>query len=234
MAEKKAAKAKKAKARRERSERRFEPGQTQTNNLAVIAGMIGSLGLGAGVYAQWFQDPPLGFASWLVAGGAVVLGGALWFGDSGAVPVRVGDAGLAIEKGSELSRLAWCDIERIYTEKDELVVKGDELTLTLPLKAHALAAAWVLSEAARRVPDVLDVQRKLADELPKPRETDGTVVKIDSLQIAGKNCAASDRPIAFERDARLCPNCAEVYHKDSVPKKCVTCENDLGDRAVKV
>jgi len=59
-------------------------------------------------------------------------------------------------------------------------------------------------------------------------------VKIDSLQIAGKNCAASDRPIAFERDARLCPNCAEVYHKDSVPKKCVTCENDLGDRAVKV
>jgi len=234
MAEKKAAKAKKAKARRERSERRFEPGQTQTNNLAVIAGMIGSLGLGAGVYAQWFQDPPLGFASWLVAGGAVVLGGALWFGDSGAVPVRVGDAGLAIEKGSELSRLAWCDIERIYTEKDELVVKGDELTLTLPLKAHALAAAWVLSEAARRVPEVLDVQRKLADELPKPRETDGTVVKIDSLQIAGKNCAASDRPIAFERDARLCPNCAEVYHKDSVPKKCVTCENDLGDRAVKV
>jgi hypothetical protein len=234
MVEKKAGKAKKAKARRERTERRFEPEQTQTNNLAVIGGMVGALGLGAGVYSQWIQDPPLGFASWLVAGGALVLGGALWFGDAGAVPVRVGDAGLAIEKGTELSRLAWCDIERIYTEKNELVIKGDQLTLTLPLKAHARAAAWVLSEAARRLPDVLDVHRKLADELPKPRETDGTVVKIDSLQIAGRNCAASDKPIAFERDARLCPNCAEVYHKDHVPKKCATCENDLGERAVKV
>jgi hypothetical protein len=233
MAEKKAGKGKKAKVRRERNERRFAPEQTQTNKLAVIGGMIGALGLGAGVYAQWIQDPPLGFASWLVAGGAVVLGGALWFGDSGAVPVRVGDAGLAIEKGSEVWRLAWCDIERIYSEKFELVVKGDELSFTLPLKAHSKAAAWVLSEAARRVPKVLDVHRKLADELPKPKDSDGSVVKIDSLQVAGRNCAASDRPIAFERDARLCPNCAQVYHKDAVPKKCVTCESELGDRAMK-
>ena len=180
--------------------------------------MVGALGLGAGVYAQWVQDPPLGFASWLVAGGAAVLGGALWFGDSGAVPVRVGDAGLAIEKGSELSRLAWCDIERIYTDKDDLVIKGDELTLTLPLKAHATAAAWVLSEAARRVPTVLDVHRKLADELPKPKDSDGEVVKIDSLQVAGRNCAASDRPIAFERDARLCPNCARSITRTPCPR----------------
>ena len=42
MAEKKAGKAKKAKARRERTERRFEPEQTQTNNLAVIGGMAGN------------------------------------------------------------------------------------------------------------------------------------------------------------------------------------------------
>jgi len=233
MAEKKTGKKKKKAAQRQRSERRFDPGQTQTNKLAVIGGMVGALGLGAGVYAQWLQDPPLGFAAWLVAGGAAALGGALWFGESGAVPVRVGEAGLAIDKGAELSRLAWCDIERIYTEKDELVVKGDELTLTLPLKAHATAAAWVLSEAARRVPKVLDVHRKLADELPKPKDSDGELLKVDSLQVAGRNCAASDRPIAFERDARLCPNCAQVYHKDAVPKKCVTCDATLGERAVK-
>ena len=233
MVEKKTGKKKKKAAQRERNERRFEPEQTQTNKLAFIGGMIGALGLGAGVYAQWIQDPPLGFASWLVAGGAAVLGGALWFGDSGTVPVRVGDAGLAIDKGSELSRLAWCDIERIYTDKSDLVIRGDEVTLTLPLKAHAKAAAWVLSEAARRVPTVLDVHRKLADELPKPKESDGEVLRIDSLQVAGRNCASSDRPIAFERDARLCPNCAQVYHKDSVPKKCVTCDSELGARAMK-
>ena len=50
MAEKKTGKKKKKAAQRERSERRFEPGQTQTNKLAFIGGMVGALGLGAGVY----------------------------------------------------------------------------------------------------------------------------------------------------------------------------------------
>ena len=36
---------------------------------------------------------------------------------------------------------------------------------------------------------------------------------------------------AFERDARLCPNCGEVYLKDQVPKKCLTCQAELGTRA---
>jgi hypothetical protein len=233
MAEKQGKKKKGKAAKRPRSERRFVPEQTQTTKLAVGGGMIGAFALGAGVYAQWVRDPALSYGSWIVAGGAVALGAALWFGDPGAVPLRVGDAGLALEKGSELVRLAWCDIERIFVEKEELIVKGDELTVALPLKTHARAVAWVLAEGARRIPFAMDVKRSVLSGLPEPKESDGELIEIGSLQVAGRHCASSDKPIAFERDARLCPNCAEVYHKDHVPKKCVTCETDIAGRAYK-
>jgi len=80
---------------------------------------------------------------------------------------------------------------------------------------------------------VMDVKRSVVKELPEPKERDGELLTIDSLQVAGRHCAATDKPIAFERDARLCPNCAQVYHKDHVPKKCVTCNADLVGRVYK-
>jgi hypothetical protein len=70
--------------------------------------------------------------------------------------------------------------------------------------------------------------------LPEPRDLDGELVALEGVQVAGRHCAASDKPISFERDARLCPNCAQVYLKDNVPKKCVTCERDLGSAAIEL
>jgi hypothetical protein len=218
-------------ARRERKERRFIPQQTQTTKLAFGAGMVGALLLGAGVYAQWIRDPALSWAPYLVAAGAAVLGVAIWLGDTGALAVRVGDAGLAIEKGSEVVRLAWCDMERVYIEKGQLVARGEDLTLTLPVGAHRTAIAWVLAEGTRRVPDAMDVKRSAVEGLPEPKEGDGDVLTIDAVQVAGRHCASSDKPIAFEPDARLCPTCGEVYHKDHVPQTCVTCGATVGERA---
>ena len=56
-------------------------------------------------------------------------------------------------------------------------------------------------------------------------------VTVEELQIAGRHCRASGKPISFERDARLCPQCGEAYLKDQVPKKCLTCQAELGTRA---
>ena len=216
--------------KRERKERRFEPSRTQTSRLALFGGMAGSLALGAGVYAQWVRETPLDFAPYIVAVGAIVLGLALWFSDAGAVPVRVGDGGIAIEKGSEITRLIWCDIKRIVVERGNLVARGDELTLTIPVSAHPVAVSWILSEGVRRVPESMDVKRSELNNLPEPRDKDGEVLTIDALQVAGRQCAASKKAIAFERDARLCPNCGQVYHKDNVPKTCVTCHADMASR----
>ncbi|MCA9593410.1 MAG: hypothetical protein KC776_08865 [Myxococcales bacterium] len=219
--------------RRERKERRFVGNQTQSSTVAAVAGMLGAGALGAGVYAQWIKDPPMSYGSYIVAGGALVLGAALWFGDAGAIPVRVGDAGVAVEKGTEIIRLAWCDLERIYVERSYLVLSGDGLKLELPMAAHKAAAARILKEAVERVPDVLDVKQSATDSLPEPKDDDGEWVTITGVQVAGKRCAESGEVITFEGDARLCPSCGQVYHRNKVPKKCVTCEADLAGHAVR-
>jgi hypothetical protein len=229
MAEKKRDKQKKQK--RVRKERRFVANQTQSTRISVGAGMVGALVLGAGVYGQWIHDPPHGYAQYLVAGGALVLGGALWFGDTSGDPVRVGDAGVAIESGSEMTRVAWCDMKRVFMKSNKLVIESEDLTLEIPVAAHRPAVSWILKELVSRMPDALDVKQSESDGLPAPREDDGELVKVENVQVAGKHCAASNTPISFERDARLCPNCAAVYHKDHVPQKCVTCDEAIAGRA---
>jgi len=225
---------KKKKAKRERKERRFTPEQTYSSGAAVAGGMLGALATGAGVWGQWITDTPYSYAPFLFGGGALALGASLWFGDAGAVPVRVGDAGLALERGTELTRLAWCDLETIEVVNKQLVAKGKNATFTIPVAAHPKAVAWILAEGTRRVPDVMNVKQSELANLPEPRELDGELVPVEGVQVAGKHCAVTDKPIAFERDARLCPNCAQVYSKDSVPKKCVTCERELGAGAIEL
>jgi len=225
---------KKKKAKRERKERRFTPEQTYSSGAAVAGGMLGALATGAGVWGQWITETPYSYAPFLFGGGALALGASLWFGDAGAVPVRIGDAGLALERGTELTRLAWCDLETIEVVNKQLVAKGKSATFTIPIAAHPKAVAWILAEGTRRVPDVMNVKQSELANLPEPRELDGELVPVEGVQVAGKHCAATDKPIAFERDARLCPNCAQVYSKDAVPKKCVTCERDLGASAIEL
>ncbi len=225
---------KKKKAKRERKERRFSPEQTYSSGVAVAGGMLGALAAGAGVWSQWISETPHPYAPYLFGGGALALGASLWFGDAGAVPVRVGDAGIALERGSELTRLLWCDLETVEVAGKQLVAKGKTSTFTIPIAAHPKAVAWILAEGTRRVPEAMNVKKSDLEGLPEPKDLDGEMVTVEGLQVAGKHCAATDKPIAFERDARLCPNCAQVYLKDAVPKKCVTCEHDLGNGGVEL
>jgi hypothetical protein len=225
---------KKKKAKRERKERRFSPEQTYSSGAAVAAGMLGALAAGAGVWGQWISETPHSYAPYLFGGGAFALGAALWFGDAGAVPVRIGDAGVALERGTELSRIAWCDLQTVEVVGTQLFLRGEGMTFSIPVAAHPKAVAWILAEGTKRVPEVMNVKSSQVTGLPEPKDLDGELVPLEGVQVAGKHCAASDKPIAFERDARLCPNCAEVYLKDQVPKKCVTCEHDLGNAAIEL
>lgn len=225
---------KKKKAKRERKERRFSPAQTYSSGAAVAGGMLGALALGAGVWGQWISEVPHGYSPYLFGGGAIALGASLWFGDAGAVPVRIGDAGIALERGTELTRLAWCDLETVEVSGKVLNVKGKNASFSIPVAAQPVAVAWILAEGTRRVPDAMNVKKSDLSGLPEPKDLDGELVLLEGVQVAGRHCAATDKPIAFERDARLCPNCAQVYLKDAVPKKCVTCERDLGSAALEL
>ncbi|HEX4340300.1 MAG TPA: hypothetical protein VH062_30540 [Polyangiaceae bacterium] len=227
MAEKK-----KRKTPRERIERRFVPEATHTSRLAAGLGMAGSLMLGAGVYGQWVKETPVSYAAILVTLGAAGLGGGLWLGSASTFPVRVGDAGVAIERGSETNRILWCDMSEIKLEKGDLVVRSPSLTLTIPIGAHPRAVAYIIAEGERRLPKVVKVDEAGKRSIPLATQPGGEEVPVLGDQVAGRRCAATDKIISFERDARLCPNCAQVYHKDHVPKQCVTCGVDVAGRAV--
>jgi hypothetical protein len=232
MAEVQGSKKKKKKSsKRTRRERRFVGEQTYASKVVVGIGMFGALLLGAGVYSRWVSDHPANFAVYLVGLGAVGLVASLSLGDLGTLPVRVGDLGIAVERGNELERIGWCDLKRVYVEKGKLVLEAKERTSSITLAAHPKAVARLLAEGTQRVPEVMDVKRSAIEELPALREDDGELITVDAPQVAGRSCRASGKTIAFERDARLCPQCGEVYLKDRVPKKCLTCSADLGERA---
>ena len=211
-------------------ERRFVPDPTHITRPAFYAGLAASLLSGAGVYAQWLVDEPRAYGAWLLLVGIAGYALAYWLGSSNVCPVRVGDGGIAIES-SEIERIRWCDLERLWIAGNSLVARGPALSLSIPLGPQSIAIAHVLKEAARRVPNAVDVKGTFVNELPKPSDSDGELVSLENFPVVGRDCAVSDEPIAFERDARLCPNCGEVYLKSKVPAQCVSCERPLGNLA---
>jgi hypothetical protein len=228
MAETKTKKKKKtAQGKGPRLEWRFEPDPMRMSLVSAIVGIAAAAVLGAGVFGQWFHEPANSFAPALLVVGAVGVVGALFMAGLGTAPVRVGDPGVAVERPSDTLRVPWCDMEHIRIERGALTIETHESSLRIPLAMHQAAVARVLAEAVVRAPDAMDVKGDAVETLPKPSDDDGKRVPIEMLQIAGRSCAASEKAIAFERDARLCPNCAQVYHKDHVPKTCVTCESEL-------
>ncbi|MDQ2645546.1 MAG: hypothetical protein M3020_17140 [Myxococcota bacterium] len=217
--------------KRERKERRFAAEETYASRVAIGAGMLGSLALGGGVYATWIRDQSASYGGYLVAAGALVLGGALYRTGADPGTLRVGDAGVAYERSNELTRVLWCDIEKLSLDGDRVNVKGKSGSLSFPRAAFPKGLALLAAEAGKRVPDVVKLSRTEIEALGSPKDSNGELVPIEEIQVTGRHCKATDKPISFERDARLCPNCCEVYLKDQVPKKCLTCGQELGTRA---
>ncbi len=216
-----------------RKEHRFA---TQTTYIAVpvaVIGMVGSLALGVGVFALWILDPPLSWASYMVAAGGLGLGVALWFGQPPESAVAVGDAGIAVEDGGEVIRVPWHAMKSLRVSGGHLIARSSGTTIRFSLGANPRAAAWALKEAAERVPNVMDVDQSLTEKLPPPSEAEGLLQDVQDDQVAGARCANSGEAIQLEEDARLCPRCGQVYHKSSVPEQCVSCDTELKGRTLR-
>lgn len=221
-----------------RTERRFIS-QASTNVTIVRAiGAISALLLGAGVWAYFYgqsfaADEKLKqIPAYLIAAGAVLMGVTIWIGTSSEPPVRVGDPGIALEKG-ELRRMAWWAVEKITFESGSLalVVTGKDesnvdWTFKLSMKSHAEAIGWLVKEALERIPRRVDIGESVLDALPGASEYGGQKIELEPLQVVGKRCAITGKTISYEPDARTCPRCERVYQKDAVPKKC-KCGNAL-------
>jgi hypothetical protein len=221
------------KSRRSLQERRLIAAGQQLQPLTLGLGFLGAGALGVGTYGRWISHTPMASATSLLVIGAASAAYFAWQLNREGTVVRVGDAGVAVERGSEVERLLWCDMDRIRVDNDHLVLSGTGPTLSVPLATHARTQSWILKEAAERLPKLIDVVPSFADRLPKPDAADGSLGPILSLQTTGRRCGKSRKVIRYERDARLCTVCAQVYLRESLPEQCITCGRPLeGNLAV--
>ena len=60
----------------------------------------------------------------------------------------------------------------------------------------------------RRLPKIVKVDEAGKRTIPLATQPGGEEVPVSGDQVAGRRCAATGKVISFERDARLCPECA--------------------------
>ena len=221
-------KAAKAAKPRPRRERRFEPQASVKPGLVYVLGAIGAAAMGAGAWEQFgplFSEAgpePLKLGPYVLTAGAALAGVAIWMGTSGEPFLRVGDAGVAVEK-SGLRRMPWYAVGRIEWRDEAVRVTGKDdagvaMTVAASLRTHPQAAAWIVKEARARIPGVVEVPEDTT--LPEANADAGESVALDPPQVVGRHCAASGKVISYEPDARVCPRCERVYHKAHVPETC--------------
>jgi len=199
----------------------------------AVIGMLGALLLGAGSFGLWILDPALAWGSYLVAAGGLGLGVALWFSAPEETAVLVGDAGIAVEDGRDLTRIHWFDIQSVNLRRGVVSVETQgNKKLRFLLGANLKGSAFAFQETLERIPSAFNVDKSAADKLPKPDPQAGQLQAVVDDQIAGLRCAASEKSIQFEEEGRACPRCGQIYHKDGLPEQCVSCEADLKGRVL--
>lgn len=228
--------AKKKKVEKRRKEQRFFP-HSNANPWAVrVVGALGAIALGAGAYEQFLStgSTPWKYTPYVLAAGALLFALSIWFGTSGDPVLRVGDAGVGLDRG-QVERIPWHGVSAVGFDpkldsvfvvgKDE---SGKKKRIDAKLSSQPQAAAWIAKEAEERIPKLVDLESAGSDKIPEARSgVAGDVILLEPLQVVGKKCANSDKLIAFEPDARVCPRCERIYYKNSVPKKC-PCGASLG------
>ena len=231
-AEKKPSKKDAKKKRARRTERRFIAQSSHNAWLVRILGGLGATTLGAGTWGYTYghafdADEKLKpIPAYLIAAGAVLTGATIWLGTSSEMPLRVGDPGIAMERG-EVRRMPWSAVSQITFESGNLAVvvtgkdeSGSTWTFKVPLNAHAEAVGWLVKEALDRIPKVVDIPDRVLEGLPSANPHAGMTVELEPLQVVGKKDAVTGKTISYEPDARVCTRCERVYFKRTVPKKC--------------
>jgi hypothetical protein len=213
---------------RQRTERRFEPRPIGGPGVVYPIGALGTFALGAGAWELFggtlFDTgiEPAAYGQPVLVAGALMVALAAWLGTSGEPALRVGAAGLAVEKRG-LRRIPWYAITQVTWRQEAVRVSGkdeagNDVAIVARLSAQPQAAAWIAKEARERIPAIVDIPSDAT--LPDAAPNAGKRLDLEPPQAVGKHCAASGRVISFEPDARICPRCERVYHKTSVPEEC--------------
>ncbi len=210
------------------SERCFLSAPTRRSNFRALLGGLGSAALGAATWATWMRETPMEGAQALFAIGVVGVVVSIVMGDPSAAPLRVGDAGVAVDRGgSEPDRIGWYEVDRVRFDGVSVIVESKSKRIVAPVETHEGAAGWIVQEALARVPKKVEIAEEQATMLLRATDDHGHIVVLQRAQVAGRRCRASGTVIAFEQDAVLCKRCGEVYDRQHVPGTCMACEAHL-------
>jgi hypothetical protein len=209
-----------------RVERRFLPKAQPLALLSVLLTSGGALLVGAGVFAQFLRAAgPHAYGVHLLGGGAVAFVLGMLLGGRAVYPIRIGDAGLATERADgTFERLGWFEVDAIRFAEGTLSISGAGRLVSIVVAIHPDAAAFALKEARRRIPGRAE---EVTEKLEGPADGAGIESVLEPPQLAGLRCAATDRLISFEADARLCGRCGQAYHREGVPSHCRACDATL-------
>ncbi len=221
---------------RARHEQRFEARPNANPMVSHGLGAVGALAMGAGAWGQFGSlvseaaPDPVAAAPYILFAGSLAVAAAIWLGTNGEATLRVGDGGIAIEKGG-LRRIPWHGVERIEWRGEAVRITGKDqsgvaASLVVPVAKHPQAAAWIVKEARARIPAVVDVPEDAT--MPAPVANPAQSLTLEPVQVVGMRCAASDQIISYEPDARICRRCERVYLKTQVPDTCA-CGASLAD-----
>jgi hypothetical protein len=212
-------------------ERRFVAQSSRGVQLGIGLIALGCAALGAAVFGLWLAREPIAGSGWILLGGLLVAGVGIGLRSSEPAPVRVGPRGITIGDPREAQCLPWCDLQRIHVEGAELHITTARGVQRLPLATQGRAAARIVAEAAQRIGSRLELSPRAHERLPALKDSDGEIVAAGRLQLAGRKCLASGTSITFESDARLCDQCAALYHRQHVPAECKSCGRPLAGQA---
>ena len=192
---------------------------------------LGCAALGAAVFGLWLAREPILGSGWILLSGVLLAGLGIGLRSREPAAVRVGARGITIGDPREAQCLPWCDLQRIHVEGGELLIATGRGVERLPLASHGRAAARIVAEAAQRIASRLELSPRAHERLPALKDSDGELVAAGRLQVAGRRCLASGTSITFESDARLCEQCAALYHRQHVPAECKSCGRPLTGQA---
>jgi hypothetical protein len=164
--------------------------------------------------------------SYVVAAGAVLTGVAIWLGTTSEPVVRVGDPGISVDRG-EVRRMPWWAVSSITWESGNLALVitghdegGTAWTFKVSVSSQPEAVGWIVSEAQRRVPKVVDIDEAVLEKFPPALPHAGMKIDLEPLQVVGKRDAVTREIISYEPDATVCARCERIYKKREAPKKC--------------
>lgn len=208
-------------------ERRFE-GEAETSQYVwVVALNLGAICLGAGVWGQFFAEAPIGYSHYVLAAGVVFVCVYLLFGSSEGSTLYVGDLGVGFGREDKVERTRWYEINSVMLAPGLLKLVTDGKPLTVSIKQHGAAARRIVNEALKRLPDRVQLDDEDVHRIGRPKVGEGERVDVDPPQVTNERCSATDKPLTFEKDVRMCNRCGALYHSAGVPSRCKQCGKKL-------